>query len=61
MTPAHPFQESKDPMIPATLARRYARALLQLAETPMQREIFGRDLAAFVRTATARTTAPASC
>lgn len=42
-------------MIPATLARRYARALLQLAETPMQREIFGRDLAAFVRTATAST------
>lgn len=42
-------------MIPATLARRYARALLQLAETPMQREIFGRDLAAFVRTATVRT------
>lgn len=38
-------------MIPATLARRYARALLQLAETPMQREIFGRDIAAFVRTA----------
>jgi F-type H+-transporting ATPase subunit delta len=41
-------------MIPATLARRYARALLQLADTPMQRETFGRDLAAFVRTATAR-------
>lgn len=38
-------------MIPATLARRYARALLQLAETPMQREIFGRDIAAFVRSA----------
>ena len=36
-------------MIPATLARRYARALLQLADTPMQREIYGRDLAAFVR------------
>lgn len=40
-------------MIPATLARRYARALLQLAETPMQREIFGRDLAAFARAAAA--------
>jgi len=40
-------------MIPATLARRYARALLQLAETPMQREIFGRDLASFARAATA--------
>lgn len=40
-------------MIPATLARRYARALIQLAESPMQREVFGRDLAAFVRTATA--------
>jgi len=40
-------------MIPATLARRYARALLQLADTPMQREIFGRDLAAFVRSASA--------
>ena len=40
-------------MIPATLARRYARALLQLADTPMQREIFGRDLAAFVRSAAA--------
>lgn len=39
-------------MIPATLARRYARALLQLAETPMQREIFGRDLASFARAAT---------
>ena len=39
-------------MIPASLARRYARALLQLAETPMQREIFGRDLAAFARAAT---------
>ncbi len=38
-------------MIPATLARRYARALLQLADTPMQREIFGRDLSAFVRSA----------
>lgn len=42
-------------MIPATLARRYARALLQLAETPMQREIFGRDLGAFVRSASAPT------
>lgn len=42
-------------MIPATLARRYARALLQLADTPMQREIFGRDLAAFVRTASTTT------
>lgn len=41
-------------MIPATLARRYARALLQLAETPMQREIFGRDLATFARAATAK-------
>jgi F-type H+-transporting ATPase subunit delta len=40
-------------MIPATLARRYARALLQLADTPMQREIFGRDIAAFVRSASA--------
>lgn len=40
-------------MIPATIARRYARALLQLADTPMQREIFGRDLAAFVRSAAA--------
>lgn len=40
-------------MIPATLARRYARALLQLADTPMQRETFGRDLATFVRNATA--------
>ena len=38
-------------MIPATLARRYARALLQLADTPMQREVFGRDLATFVRNA----------
>lgn len=42
-------------MIPAMLARRYARALLQLADTPMQREIFGRDLAAFVRSASAPT------
>ena len=42
-------------MIPAMLARRYARALLQLADTPMQREIFGRDLSAFVRSASAPT------
>ena len=39
-------------MISATLARRYARALLQLAETPTQRETFARDLASFARTAT---------
>lgn len=42
-------------MIPGSLARRYARALLQLAETPIQREIFGRDLASFVRSAEIRT------
>lgn len=36
-------------MIPGSLARRYARALLQLADTPIQREIFGRDLASFAR------------
>ena len=42
-------------MIPGSLARRYARALLQLAETPIQREIFGRDLASFVRSAESRT------
>lgn len=40
-------------MIPGSLARRYARALLQLADTPIQREIFGRDIASFVRAATA--------
>ncbi|HEY8380071.1 MAG TPA: ATP synthase F1 subunit delta [Nannocystis sp.] len=40
-------------MIPGSLARRYARALLQLADTPIQREIFGRDLGNFVRNATA--------
>lgn len=40
-------------MIPGSLARRYARALLQLADTPIQREIFGRDLGGFVRNATA--------
>jgi F-type H+-transporting ATPase subunit delta len=38
-------------MIPGSLARRYARALLQLADTPIQREIFGRDIASFVRVA----------
>ncbi len=38
-------------MISTTLARRYARALLELADSPMQREIFGRDLAAFLRAA----------
>ncbi len=40
-------------MIPGSLARRYARALLQLADTPIQREVFGRDLGAFGRSATA--------
>lgn len=40
-------------MIPGSLARRYARALLQLADTPIQREIFGRDLATFHRAAVA--------
>lgn len=40
-------------MIPGSLARRYARALLQLADTPIQREIFGRDIASFVRVAAA--------
>lgn len=39
-------------MIPGSLARRYARALLQLADTPIQREIFGRDLASFARQVT---------
>lgn len=39
-------------MIPGSLARRYARALLQLADTPIQREVFGRDIASFVRAAT---------
>ena len=47
-------------MIPATLARRYARALLQLADTPMQREVFGRDLATFVRNASGPTAGDAS-
>ena len=47
-------------MIPATLARRYARALLQLADTPMQREVFGRDLATFVRNAAAPAAGDAS-
>lgn len=41
-------------MIPGSLARRYARALLQLADTPIQREVFGRDLAAFNRSASAK-------
>lgn len=40
-------------MIPGSLARRYARALLQLADTPIQREIFGRDLTSFARSASA--------
>lgn len=43
-------------MIPGSLARRYARALLQLADTPIQREIFGRDIASFVRSATTEDT-----
>ncbi len=47
-------------MIPATLARRYARALLQLADTPMQREVFGRDLASFVRNASSPSAGDAS-
>lgn len=34
-------------MIPGSLARRYARALLLLAESPIQRESFGRGLADF--------------
>lgn len=34
-------------MIPGSLARRYARALLLLAESPIQRETFGRGLADF--------------
>lgn len=34
-------------MIPGSLARRYARALLDLAKSPMQRDKFATDLAAF--------------
>jgi F-type H+-transporting ATPase subunit delta len=34
-------------MIPGSLARRYARALILLAETPMQRESFARAIADF--------------
>ncbi|MCB9701459.1 MAG: ATP synthase F1 subunit delta [Myxococcales bacterium] len=34
-------------MIPGSLARRYARALMLLAETAMQRETFGRGLSDF--------------
>jgi len=34
-------------MIPGSLAKRYARALMMMAETPMQRETFGRGLNAF--------------
>lgn len=35
-------------MIPGSLARRYARALSDLATTPAQRDKFAKDLAAFV-------------
>jgi len=34
-------------MIPGSLAKRYARALMLMAETPMQRETFGRGLNSF--------------
>lgn len=34
-------------MIPGALARRYARALLGLASTPMQRDKFAKDLTSF--------------
>lgn len=36
-------------MIPGSLARRYARALMLLAETAMQRETFGRGLTDFTK------------
>ncbi len=35
-------------MIPGSLARRYAKALIQLAGSPTQRELFARHLASFV-------------
>jgi F-type H+-transporting ATPase subunit delta len=35
-------------MIPGSLARRYARALMSLASSPMQRDKFAKDLGAFV-------------
>ncbi len=35
-------------MIPGSLARRYARALIQLAQSPTQRELFARHLGSFV-------------
>ena len=34
-------------MIPGSLAKRYARALMLMAETPIQREAFGRGLNSF--------------
>ncbi len=34
-------------MIPGSLAKRYARALMLMAETPMQRETYGRGLNSF--------------
>ena len=34
-------------MIPGSLAKRYARALMLMAETPMQRETFGRGINSF--------------
>ena len=35
-------------MIPGTLARRYARALIELAETAQRRDLFGQHLASVV-------------
>ncbi|MCA9688345.1 MAG: ATP synthase F1 subunit delta [Myxococcales bacterium] len=34
-------------MIPGILARRYARALIELADSPTARDTYGRDLASF--------------
>ena len=35
-------------MIPGILARRYARALIELADGPRKRDLFGQNLAAVV-------------
>lgn len=35
-------------MIPGSLAKRYARALIELAQSPTQRELFARHLTSFV-------------
>jgi len=46
-------------MMPGSLARRYARALIGLAESPAQRDKFAKDLEAFAELTKAKDTAGA--